>query len=375
LIALRRFHRVCGIVALTAEHLRALIETAALRPEWEAAYFAAWIASKERRFICPEMTKHYTHVCDKAKVAAIAALSVFASRADPAPLSLPLIINTHRRLARNAGIVFVIAVTVVLMQSRAVAQSVAGIAQPFRLSVNSHRPLADMLDKIQVLYKTPINFEEAPYQYSGDIEFRTISTKSGSAHYATPVGGQLNVTLDEHDSNALQAVQSVVNAYSMSGLPGAYTVVQVKGRIYVVPVQTRGTSGTIQSITAMMNQQITIPVAERPVQATIEMLVDGLSKVSGQRVVLLDEHLPDNVTVQLGANNESFRDIMYSFTEKIGQNLYFRLLYAPNDKTYYLNLEAVARAPVGGFSTAKTPLGNSPVLGKEPVDNPFFIKK
>ena len=177
------------------------------------------------------------------------------------------VISIQQRLARTASIAFLTTVIVVMMQGRAFAQSTAGIARPFTLNVNSHRPLADMLDKIQVLYKTPINFEEAPYQYSGDIEFRTVSTKSGTAQYATPIEGQLNVTLDGHDANALEAVKSVVNAYSTSGLPGTYTVEEVKGRIYVVPVQIRGASGEMRPIAAMMNQPITIPVAERPAGA------------------------------------------------------------------------------------------------------------
>ena len=284
------------------------------------------------------------------------------------------LINVRRQLVRIAGIVLLIAATIVVVRSRAIAQSTATISQPFTLSANSHRPLVDILDKIQALYKVPINFEEVPYQYSGDMEFRTVSTKSGPAQYATPIEGQLNVKLDGHDVNALEAVRSVVNAYSMSGLPGIYTVEEVKGRIYVVPLKVRGTSDTMESITAMMNRQITFPVAERPVTITIGMLVDSLSKVSGQRVVLLDEHLPDEATVELGANNESFRDIMSSFIEKVGQRLYFRLIYAPNDKTYYLNLEAVLTTPVGGFSTEKTSPANSSVLSKPPADSPFFTK-
>ena len=71
------------------------------------------------------------------------------------------------------------AVFLLLMPSIARSQS-AGDSGSVSLSVNTSRPLAEMLDKVQHLYLNPISFEEAPYESSVDLKSIPVKQDDGS---------------------------------------------------------------------------------------------------------------------------------------------------------------------------------------------------
>lgn len=94
------------------------------------------------------------------------------------------------------------------------------------LHVHTGRPLAEMIDKIQHLYVKPVNFEEVPYESSGDLISRSVRQEDGSAvTLLDPPIVDFAVTLGPSDSTVYKAAQSAAAAYTKAGLPGIYEVI------------------------------------------------------------------------------------------------------------------------------------------------------
>jgi hypothetical protein len=276
-----------------------------------------------------------------------------------------------RRLWANPFKVSLVILWGLSMASYASGQTGTPSTQGTISVVQMGRPLAAALDRVQQLLLSPITYEEVPYESPDDLSTFTVETGAGPRTiHARPIL-DFTFTLGSTDTNPYWAAQSVLRAYQAAGLAGAYKVVQENNRVDVIPVQVRAVNGSMRDLTPVMSQTVTFPTAKRKVEDTVQLVVDAVSRGSGSRVLLLEVPFFHWDTVELGAAGESARDVITNIGAKYNLPLSFRCLYDATDKTYYLNVQAIAPETVPG---GPPPVGKirKPVLG--PANSPWFTR-
>ncbi len=240
------------------------------------------------------------------------------------------------------------------------------------LTVNSGRPLAEMIDKVQHLYMKPVDFEEAPYRSSLDLNSISIRQDDGTEKtlLATRII-DFTVTLGQSDSTVYNATQSVVAWYNSAGLPGIYSVIQSGDRVSVVPQRVRASAGEMVEVTPVMSAPVQFPSATRSVVETLQIVAQSVSSQTGAKVVLLNMpfHLTDTVT--MAAVGEPAREVIESLGRTFGVALASQCLYDATEKAYYLNVNSIFPGNPAGVP----PKPASPHSRPHPnVTNPFFVQ-
>lgn len=257
--------------------------------------------------------------------------------------------------------------------------SLAGYAQTPILGSSSttitaqgHRPLADALDQLQTRISKPINFEEAPYQDSRDVGMQPIQAMSGTINFLYPLGGRFSADLKQGDTDAGSTAKTVLNAYHSAGLAGIYTTVERGGRVDVVPSQVRSPNGSASPVAPLMEHRISFAKAVRPLADTIQMVVETLATARGVKIVIASMPVARRASIELGADNEPASDVLLAaFARLSPASVYYRLLYDPNDRTYYLTVRGT---PQYLGEPGPSPAAQKPIPVPSPPDSPFFQK-
>jgi hypothetical protein len=210
--------------------------------------------------------------------------------------------------------------TVVSLHDTAHAQTVA----PFRgkpVTIEAHgRVLSDVLEKVQLAFNSPINYEELPLENASDLKTVAVPGALISKHLVSPAS-DLTVTLTDLDSTPYLAAQTVISSYTQAGYPGSYKVIQLANRIDVVPAQLRSSSGSMHDVRPILTQPLTFPVAKRSVGDTIQLMIDAVSKQSGYPVLPVRVPGLRFKTIEFGANGESVGDVIEHLGAELGSSL------------------------------------------------------
>lgn len=234
------------------------------------------------------------------------------------------------------------------------------------------RVLSDILDKVEVAFKSPIDFEDAPLESAADLVVVTVPGARVEKSLGSPVSN-LTVTFTELDSTPYLAAQSLIGAYAQAGYPGVYKVVPHDNRVDVVPAQVRSAGGSMRDVTPILTLPLTFPLAKRTLGDTMQLIMDAVSKQSGYAVFPSGSAPGFPLqTIELGANGESVGDVIENLATALHTVLAARFLYDPNQKTYYLDLKGVAPPDAPGQPAVPGPKKNNPTHG--PANSPFFVK-
>ena len=250
------------------------------------------------------------------------------------------------------------------------AQSAVAFNGPWTMTVESERPLMNMLDRIQNIYKYPINYEEVPVENASELRVTNVPTVGGGMRISNAIG-KFTVSLDQTIQGPYDATVAVMNAYGAAGLPGKFQVIPRAGSVDVIPIQLLGASGQMRQMQAMMGRTVTFPAAERPILATLDLLSTALSKASGFKVDIYMP-APENLTAVVGANSETARDVVSKIGQALGSMICYHGSYDPYDKHYYILVNTVSNW------TPKAPGQKNPPMYIPPpqagANNPFFTK-
>lgn len=256
---------------------------------------------------------------------------------------------------------------VLLLTHPLCAQGTVFFSEPVSISTEGNHALAAMLDHIRHLYSTAIDFEEVPIEYSSDMWISPVLMKSG-AHPVAARRGKLTVQLDKNDRTAYQAVETVLAAYTGSGLPGLYQAIDEGERVDVIPIQTRGVTGSMRRVTPIMDSSITLDYQPRGTYKLIQDIAVAISKVSGTTVYMSAIGAPETLSVDTepsGFSGEKARDAL----AKIG-GFSYQALFDPGERAYYLNIGPATSPPVPTQPT--TPKARP---SGRPQTSPFWVKK
>lgn len=242
------------------------------------------------------------------------------------------------------------------------------------IDVNSPRPLAGTLARIQEITGTAINYEEVAYENEEDLQKTTAATHPGLKPRIIPRGGQLTIPISisgpSRDVNAYAMVQQTLASYAIAKLPGSYRIAQKSDGIEVIPTEIAAAKGGLWTITPVLGRAVTFPYAERPAIETLQLILDSAAKAAAVPIKLLTVPWNGSERVSFSATGQPARDEITNLLAKVGGGpLSYQLLYDPNDGTYYFNLIPVTR-PLPQSTEAIPPASPRP----SSQNNPFFVK-
>jgi hypothetical protein len=291
--------------------------------------------------------------------------------------------------------------------------------------VNKARPMLEIVEALQRRSGRPISYEDPQWSYEGtktrdaagkiidtpgDIKrvegFQTtpgvaakamLSLMPGNYDFKLVVDARTHVLQEPIDGSLGAVIPALIADYSSKKLPGIYghrylgNVNEPDGLGWMVgPAKVKNREGLEVEAVRVLDYPITFPTEQRTTVATMQLIVDLVSKASGQPVQfkkLATEanmtggttttkpvDLPAKQTVRIGATNETARSVILKAlriiqrgdprTEPPIPERAYRLLYSIDTRTYYLNLETVRQENfrVNGESTGTRPV-NWPTPG------------
>jgi hypothetical protein len=231
------------------------------------------------------------------------------------------------------------------------------------------KALSEILDQIQIAYKTPIDFEEAPLQNHDDTQIVNVA---GLQAKRVSRASDLSVVITSLDSSPYLAVQSAIAAYIQAGYPGVYGIYQRDNRLDVLPISVKNANGTVVNINPIMETPITFPWARRTVADTVETIANLASEKSGYRILLISTPALAMQTVELGADSQSVGDVIQKFATLLNDTFSIRLHYSVDEGVYSMDFRRTTAPDTAGKPWVPTPPNHPSKVG--PSSSPFFKK-
>jgi len=278
------------------------------------------------------------------------------------------------------------------MKCAALAISVASclVAQSNMLiEINDPRALAQAALRLESRLGVPINYEDGPYLFGGDVvdvapDIMSAEQKAAhpAAHVWVPRGGRLSVSmpLSPTGNVAVSSVPSLVNwlitASRNQGLPGSHAMLVENGTVTIVPLTARDESGASVSVTPLLGTKVSLPYAELNAGDALQSILSQVSKATGVAVYVGDVPINAmiNSRVPIGAAEESARVVISRLLSSIGtittsngENvpaLAYHLYFDPGQKAYYFNVHVLTTSSMN--KSVLSPVNSIQVLGANP---------
>jgi hypothetical protein len=201
-------------------------------------------------------------------------------------------------------------------------------------------------------YGFVITYEDPPYIYETDIEDHTVpewKLAHPNGHRALgPKRGRLEITYQTppgpiKPDEIRSVIQKLLDAHAETNNPGRFRVLQEGEMFHVIPIQVRGSSGSLVSVNSILDTPISFPEQERTVMETLEIIANSVSKATGMKVITgtVPMNLLFNTSSRQGATNEKAKDALINALKATNTKLSWRLLYGPGWKWYVLNVHWV----------------------------------
>lgn len=212
-----------------------------------------------------------------------------------------------------------------------------------RVQANDPRPLDQAMTKISQHYGWLIDYEDPPWE-AGDVVDDTDPAWRAAhpdAKGVTRVAGGLfiarfalgnDMSLGSTDEE--RVLTKVVDDYNLSGNPGQFIVRRENANRFSVI----GLSATNSN--SLLDTPITIPVAERTVDNTIDLVAQALSQKAGYKIQLGSGTAPIDLVVQtcsVGGEDRPAREILTEIADAPQTPLIWVLLFDEDLGTYFLN--------------------------------------
>lgn len=232
------------------------------------------------------------------------------------------------------------------------------------LTANDPRPLMQAIEAISQDYGWIVDFEDPLYQSHFDLVDATdpkwrASHPNGKG--ATRVSGGLfqssfpepsSVTSDNAEE---QVLQKLVADYNASGNPGKFVVrKETDGRYAVIGVSRKDETGKDETVNALLDTPISIPVQQRDATATLQLIVDTLTANSGVKIYLgtigLSSDPLQDATLTIGGTNIPARTLLLQALDDVSTTSpHFRgifvwnFLFDADTNAYWLRLRTATK--------------------------------
>ena len=213
-------------------------------------------------------------------------------------------------------------------------------AGTIQIEANSPRPLAQALDALQQKYGWLTGYEDPRFISKSDL---TEPASVGGQIF--PSGGSFKAEFPSSISDEEKALQILVDAYNHSENPGRFELRKTKqGRLTLVGTQAKNAQGTLSQQKPPLDTPITLLTRERTATDTIELISKEITEQRGVKITLgvSPRAVVDHTKVKVGGAKVPARELLLQIISQLHGNFYWRLLFDPNSKAYFLDLHLVA---------------------------------
>ena len=268
-------------------------------------------------------------------------------------------------MKRTLVLLFLLVPSVLLAQtakpsfmSAAVVKHNAGAGT---LTANDPRPLMQAVEAISQEYGWTVDYEDPLYQShfdlvdSTDPDWRAAHPKEKGAMRVAGGLFQSNFSEPSTENGEEQVLEKLVADYNSSGNPGKFAVrKETEGRYAVVGVSRRDEAGRDQTVNALLDTLITIPVQQRDATATLQLIVDTLAATSGVHVKLgtigLSSDPLQEATLTIGGANVPARTLLLQALDDVsntsphfGGIFDWNFLFDADSDAYWLRLRSATK--------------------------------
>jgi hypothetical protein len=221
---------------------------------------------------------------------------------------------------------------------------------------NSPRPLDQAVAAIRRQYGWIVDYEDPPYDSHDLVDDTDPGWREAhpNAKGVTRVAGGTFTTVFSlgSDMNTLppdreRVLDKVLADYETSGNPGVFTLTKEGADRYaVVGVGVKDSNGSEKKVAPILDNRIVLPLQERTVGDTLQLILRALSEKSEFKVVL--GSAPINLILQtkvkLGGDERSARELLTQLATATRFPMVWRLLYDADPGWYFMNLEIATEA-------------------------------
>lgn len=254
---------------------------------------------------------------------------------------------------------FALAVSFLLVSFAVRGRMLQGVTQT-TLSVDSGRPVAEAILKLEGKYGWVVTYEDPFYLHESEIEDVTLKVRRDLDKYKpgeapkvfVPKGGALEFTYDvatkmSAPTNSALVLQNLLDAQAQRNNGGRFRLESRGGILHVIPTMNKDLTGMLVPQESVLDTIISLPEQDRTVYQKLVSVCAAVERATGVRVGL--GTIPDNWFLQErnqdGATSQKAREVLINTFAAMegGSNLSWRLLYGPDSKTYSLNVHYVSK--------------------------------
>jgi hypothetical protein len=204
------------------------------------------------------------------------------------------------------------------------------------VTANSPRPLAQALDALQQKYGWLAGYEDPQFRSKSDLA--EPATAGGQI---LPAGGRFTAEFPSTVSDEEKILQTVVDAYNSSENPGRFELRKTKqGGFSIVGTQSKNAQGHITPQRPALDAPITLLPRQRTATDTINLIARRIAEQRGVKITLgvSPRNLLDHNNVKVSGTKVPARELILQVLSSLRGSFYWRLLFDPNSKGYFLDI-------------------------------------
>lgn len=218
--------------------------------------------------------------------------------------------------------------------------TISQTADKVHIEANSARPLEQTLDALQKKYGWVVNYEDP--QYTSHLDF--AETPGDPEHTQRPTGGSFSVEFPATAPDEEKTLRLVLDAYNHSKNPGQFELRHsAGGTFYVVGTAAHDEKGAITPQQPLFDLPVTLPTEERTIGVTVNLICQAITQQTHTPVTLgvNPRSILDGNAVKIGGTKVPARDLLSQSLQVGHRTLYWRLLFDPGTKGYFLDIHRV----------------------------------
>jgi len=207
---------------------------------------------------------------------------------------------------------------------------------------NTPRPLDQVLEAVQNKYGWVVGYEDPQYLLPKDLVDGPSS--AGSPSQQLPSGGSFSIEFPANAPDEDKTLHLIVDSYNHSKNPGQFEVRRgPEGIFYVVGVGERDEKGGVAPQSPPLDVQVTLPSEDRSLTDTLDLLCQEITKQSHSDVVVAvsPRSVLMKTNAKIGGSKIPARDLFLQILAATHHKLYWRLLYDPGSKGFFLNVHSL----------------------------------
>ncbi len=227
---------------------------------------------------------------------------------------------------------------------------------------NDPRPLDQAITAIRQEYGWIVDYEDPPYESNELVDDTDPNWRKAhpEANGVTRVAGGLFTTtftsgsdMSSGSPDEKRILDKVVADYEASANPGRFMLkTENTDRFSIVGVGSKGDTGEEKTVAPVLDTRISLPVQERTVSNSIQLILQAVSEGSGYKVL---GSAPVNLVLQarskIGGENLPARQLLAQAASASRFPLVWALLYDANTHCYFMNFNVALEATGDGSGT------------------------